>query len=618
MTSMAKPSASISRCNLTRAVDVDVADGDPRSLGRKPAAAGRPDSACPAGDERCLARQSHALESTVSAVSDSARPDPRRPSPIQMWEWIARPIPFLERCNRTYGDMFTVRFPVGTIIFISDPEVIKEIFTGDPDVLHAGEANATPLEPLMGKNSVLLLDGPEHMRQRKLMLPSFHGERMQRYGDLMREITEEEIRRWPHAEPFPLRPRTQAITLEIIMRAVFGIEDAERLEQLRGRLGRLLDIGMQPTALASIVLPPLRKTIGRRTWERFQRLRSDVDEVLYDEIARRRTASDIAERTTCSRSCSRRATRQGKPLTDVELRDELITLLVAGHETTATTLAWAFDLLLRHPRELARLQAEIEAGEGGEYLDAVIKETLRIRPVVPGVVRKLTAPLEVDGHHFPAGIRLAPNIYLTHRRADVYPEPERFQPERFLEQPRRHLLVDPVRRRHQAVPRRKLRALRAEGRDPDHHPQRHPARRGRPAGADPPPRDHVRACARRDGESRSASTERDGRRSATRRPSPRNGTPRGARQSARDRRGSGWHRRTRLRVDTALGARRRTGRDRLSQRRARRRGGRKGARAGTRARQAGGRPSKACTTTRRSSAPARSFSPCRSGPRPRT
>jgi cytochrome P450 len=362
-------------------------------------------------------------------------PGPRRPSPIQMWEWIARPIPFLERCNRLYGDMFTVRFPVGTIVFISDPEVIKEIFTGDPDALHAGEANATPLEPLMGKNSVLLLDGPEHMRQRKLMLPSFHGERMQQYGDLMREIAEEEIRRWPIDEPFPLRPRTQAITLEIIMRAVFGIEDAERLDQLRERLGRLLDIGMKPLALASVVLRPLRRTIGRRTWTRFQQLRADVDEVLYDEIARRRTAADIAERGDVLSVLLQARDEEGKPLTDTELRDELITLLVAGHETTATTLAWAFDLLLRHPHELEQLEAEIESGEGGEYLDAVIKETLRIRPVVPGVVRKLTTPLDIGGRHFPAGVRLAPNIYLTHRRADVYPEPARFDPERFLNRP---------------------------------------------------------------------------------------------------------------------------------------------------------------------------------------
>jgi cytochrome P450 len=361
-------------------------------------------------------------------------PGPRRPSPIQMWEWISRPVPFLESCSRRYGEMFTVRFPIGTLVFISDPDVIKQIFTGDPDVLHAGEANAAPLEPLMGKNSVLLLDGPEHMRQRKLMLPSFHGERMQRYGELMRDIAEQEVESWPVGEPFGLRPRTQAITLEIIMRAVFGIEDAERLALLRDRLGRLLDIGMQPLALGSIVLRPLRNTVGRRMWRRFQRLRADVDEILYDEIRRRRAAPDIAERDDVLSILLQARDEEGKPMTDVELRDELITLLVAGHETTATTLAWAFDLLLRHPAELERLEAEVNAGDSEEYLDAVLKETMRLRPVVPGVVRKLTAPLRLNGYELPAGMRVAPNIYLTHRRADVYPQPERFRPERFIEQ----------------------------------------------------------------------------------------------------------------------------------------------------------------------------------------
>jgi len=352
-----------------------------------------------------------------------------------MWEWIARPIAFLERCNRRYGEMFAVRFPVGTIVFISDPEVIKEIFTGDPDVLHAGEGNATPLEPIMGKNSVLLLDGAEHMRQRKLMLPSFHGERMQRYGELMREIAEREIGTWPVGKPFALRPRTQAITLEIIMRTVFGIEDAARLAQLRDRLGRLLDISMHSTAMARIVIPALRRSVGRGMWRRFVALRDDVDAVLYDEIARRREAEDTAERDDVLSVLLQARDEDGTPLTDLELRDELMTLLVAGHETTATALAWAFELLLRHPVELARLQQEVDSGRSDDYLDAVIKETLRLRPVLPGVVRKLTKPLTLGGYDLPAGVRAAPNIYLTHRRADVYPEPERFRPERFLERP---------------------------------------------------------------------------------------------------------------------------------------------------------------------------------------
>ncbi len=352
-----------------------------------------------------------------------------------MWEWIARPIPFLERCSRRYGDLFTVRFPIGTVAFTADPELIKQVFTGDPDVFHAGEANATPLEPLMGRNSVLLLDGPEHMRQRKLMLPSFHGERMQRYGGVMREVAEQEIATWPVGEPFGLRPRTQEITLQIIMRTVFGIEDAERLARLGERLGAMLDIGMQSRALAVIALPQLRRTVGRNVWKRFLRLRAAADAEIYDEITRRRQASDVADRDDVLSILLQARDEEGRALTDEELRDELMTLLVAGHETTATSLAWAFELLLRHRPQLARLQADVDAGDADVYLDAVIKETLRIRPVVPGVIRKLTAPIELAGYDLPAGMRVAPNIYLTHRRPDVYPDPESFRPERFLDRP---------------------------------------------------------------------------------------------------------------------------------------------------------------------------------------
>jgi cytochrome P450 len=353
-----------------------------------------------------------------------------------MWEWIARPIPFLERASQRYGDVFTVRFPIGTVVFIADPAVIKQVFTGDPETFHAGEANATPLEPLMGRNSVLLLDGREHMRQRKLMLPSFHGERMQRYGNVMRKAAEEEIATWPVGEPFGLRPRTQEITLQIIMRTVFGIDDAERLARLGERLASMLDIGMQSRALAAIAVPQVRRTIGRGIYKRFLRLRAAADAEIYDEIARRRRATDVEDRDDVLSILLQARDEDGRALHDEELRDELMTLLVAGHETTATTLAWAFQLLLRDRTKLARLQAEVDGGEeDGQYLDAVIKETLRVRPVVPGVIRKLTAPIELAGYELPAGMRVAPNIYLTHRRPDVYPEPERFRPERFLERP---------------------------------------------------------------------------------------------------------------------------------------------------------------------------------------
>jgi cytochrome P450 len=298
-------------------------------------------------------------------------------------------------------------------------------------VLHAGEANAPPLEPIMGKHSVLLLDGAEHMRQRKLMLPSFHGERMQGYGDQMAEIAHREIDSWPVGEPFALRDRTQAITLEVIMRTVFGIRDAERLAQLSDVLSRMLDIGTNRLAMAGIAFPALRRTIGKGIWDRFFALRAQADELIYDEIRRRRDDPATPERDDVLSILLQARDEDGQAMTDVELRDELMTLLVAGHETTSTAISWAFDLLLHDPERLARLRAELEEG-GDEYLDAVIKETLRIRPVVPGVVRKLAEPYAVRGYELPAGMRVSPSIYLTHHDPELYPEPDRFLPERFL------------------------------------------------------------------------------------------------------------------------------------------------------------------------------------------
>jgi cytochrome P450 len=251
----------------------------------------------------------------------------------------------------------------------------------------------------------------------------------------MAEITEREIDGWPSGQPFALRERTQAITLDVIVRTVFGVEEGERLALLRERLSRMLAMGTNQLAMAGIAFPILRNTVGKRVWERFLRLRDEADEVIYDEIARRREDPTTPERDDVLSMLLQARDEQGREMTDVELRDELMTLLVAGHETTATAVAWAFDLLLHNPETLARLEAEIAAGESEEYLDAVIKETLRVRPVVPGVVRKLTEPLTLRGYELPADTRVAPNIYLTHHLPDVYPEPDRFRPERFLEDP---------------------------------------------------------------------------------------------------------------------------------------------------------------------------------------
>jgi cytochrome P450 len=364
----------------------------------------------------------------------SLPPGPKLPRLAQSVRWIGRPTEFMTNCTRRYGDIFTVRLlGVGRIVFVCDPAAIKEIFTADPELLHAGESNAF-LEPIVGDRSVLLLDGPEHLRQRRLMLPPFHGERMQSYGALIEEIAERDIDSWPMGEPFALRPRSQAITLEVIMRAVFGIRDAERLDQLRERLRALTDIGGSRIQWVGLLLPQLRRSFGMKNspWERFVAIRAAVDEILYDEIRRRRSDPDLAEREDILSLLLQARDEDGSPMSDKELRDELMTLLVAGHETTATALAWAFELLLRNPATLTELEREIAAGSDA-YLDAVIKETLRLRPVIPIVGRILKGPMILKGYELAEGTMVAPCIYLTHRRSDVYPEPERFRPERFLD-----------------------------------------------------------------------------------------------------------------------------------------------------------------------------------------
>jgi cytochrome P450 len=327
--------------------------------------------------------------------------------------------------------MFTLRIAQeGTWVFVAHPDMVKDVFTGDPRVFHAGEGNHVVL-PLLGSHSVLLLDELPHMAQRKLLLPPFHGERMERYGELIAEIAEAEIERWPERRPVSLWPRMQAVTLEVIMRAVFGIREAERLDQLRGPLRTMLDwtADWRRMALFALVGPKRIENLSI-----FRRAREPVDELIFEEIRRRREDSELASRDDVLSLLLQARHDDGRPMSDEELRDELVTLLVAGHETTATALAWALERLVRHPQQLERLRAEVAAGEDA-YLDAVVKETLRRRPVLPIVARRLTEPVEVGGRLLPAGATVTPCIYLVHHREDVYPEPKRFRPERFLEQP---------------------------------------------------------------------------------------------------------------------------------------------------------------------------------------
>jgi cytochrome P450 family 135 len=348
---------------------------------------------------------------------------------VQTIVWAFAPTWVMDRCARRYGDMFTLTFwPSGRkLVIVSEADAVKAVFTAPPDVAPSA-AGASPIAPIMGPSSVITLTGPEHMRQRKLLLPPFHGERMREYEDVIVQATRRSMAEWPLGEPMKLSERTRAITLEVILRAVFGVE-AERMGALREAIGGLLTPGQTP----ALLLAALRRPIQARPTGAIGRALDHLDEVTYAEIARRRAQEDLAERTDILSLLMLARDEEGQAMTDQELRDELVTLLLAGHETTATAVAWAVERLVRYPDKLRRLVAEIDAGEGDEYMQAVISETLRVRPVVPLVVRVLQEPLEVGGRELPKGARVVPSIYLTNRNPHVYEAPSEFMPERFLD-----------------------------------------------------------------------------------------------------------------------------------------------------------------------------------------
>ncbi len=355
-------------------------------------------------------------------------PGPRMPRLLQTAIWFRRAQWLLGQCARRFGDAFTLRIlHEGEWVVLSNPEHVKQVFTGDPSVFHAGEGNQILL-PVLGPNSLLLLDEGRHMSQRKLLLPPFHGARMQAYEQLMREMAAREIASWPRGERLALRPRMQAVTLEIILRTVFGLVKGERLASLRVELRRLLDLLTSPRMM---VFPALMGPRRLSSFGPFQRLMARVDELVLAEIAERRGQHDLSEREDILSLLLQARHEDGSPMSDQELRDELLTLLVAGHETTATALAWAVERLVRHPDKLERLVAELERGQR-EYLEAVVQETLRLRPVISIVARRLRAPVHIGEWRLPAGITVAPSIYLMHRRPEIYADPESFRPERFL------------------------------------------------------------------------------------------------------------------------------------------------------------------------------------------
>jgi cytochrome P450 family 135 len=357
-------------------------------------------------------------------------PGPRMPSSLQAVGWTLRPLAFMERCHARYGDIFTLRIRhAGTWVFLCHPEDVKRVFTADPELLGVSEPNSL-LGPTLGSRSVMLLEEPEHMTHRKRMLPSFHGERMRGYGEMMTEVTRSEVQSWPRGEPFELWPRMQAITLEVVVRAVFGPVDTDRLQRLRGLLRKLTEWINNPRRLTLLGTLGPHRVIDTAA---FRGVKGPVEDAVLEEIRRRRTAGGSEEGEDIFSMLERAYAGEGSLLSERDMQDELITLLLDG--PTSTSLAWVFERLLRHPDKLARLRDEVLAGQDEAYLDAVVKETLRLCPPVPVVVRRLEAPMELGGHTIPAGTTVAPCIHLLHRRKEIYPRPRSFMPERFLDNP---------------------------------------------------------------------------------------------------------------------------------------------------------------------------------------
>jgi cytochrome P450 len=350
-------------------------------------------------------------------------PGPSAPVTLQTIGWWTRPTSYLERLRARYGARFTMRL-LGQppFVVLSDPEDLRELFTAPPDVLHPGEG-ARLLEPVVGANSVILLDEAPHLEQRRLLLPAFHGDRMQRLTGLMTELTERELASWPVGEPVALHPRLQRLTLEIILRAVFGLDEGARLEGLRDRLTAILSFGDSPLSLLPAAQHLLR---GRGRFGRFERDRAEVDRELYALMAERRR--EAADRDDVLAMLLGAEHADGSPMTDAEIRDELLTALVAGHETTASSLAFAFEQLARAPEAQDLLAAGDDA-----YLEATIDEVLRRRPVLPNPEPRLVKqPVEIGGWTYPEGVVLIGSAYLVHHDPAIYPEPYAFRPERFL------------------------------------------------------------------------------------------------------------------------------------------------------------------------------------------
>ncbi|MHC5822991.1 MAG: cytochrome P450, partial [Nostoc sp.] len=363
---------------------------------------------------------------------------------VQMYQWLTNPLEYIEACAKRYGDIFTLQLGQNFApqVFISNPQAIQQIFTTDPKQLDSGEP-AGVKSPLLGRQSLLALEGKPHQRQRKLLTPPLHGERMLAYGELIRDITEKVTNQWQVGETFAVLPSMQAISFQVILKTVFGLEDGPRYEKLKELLIAILNPKFPIIRTILLILPSTQQDLGAWSpWGKYLRLRQQIDQLIYAEISDRKAQPDSSRTDILSLMIAARD-EAGEPMTDLELRDELMTLLVAGHETTATSLSWALYWIHYLPQVREKLLQELDKlGEQPDpnailrspYFNAVCSETLRLYPVaISGLNRVVKSPLQIGEYNFEPGTVLTPSIYLTHHREDLYPESKQFKPERFLE-----------------------------------------------------------------------------------------------------------------------------------------------------------------------------------------
>jgi cytochrome P450 len=383
------------------------------------------------------------MSQMMSPPASALPPGPWAPAWWQLVRFAGDPLGLLDECHRRYGDAFTLHIAGnGRFVMLSDPEAVREVFRGDPDVLHSGEANSL-FTATVGRHSVLVLDGAPHARQRRVVVPPLKGERMRAFFDAMRLETLEAVRAWPVGAPFPTLPTMRRVTLRVILRTGLGLAPGPEMDRFEQKMERFLSNGRQRYALVLMTVIPIRMLSGSRWVPLFRQL-SDLDDDLFAFIAARRRSGHLPAGQNVLDDLLAAAHEDGTPLGDREVRDALITILIAGHDTTALALAWALGEIAERPEVVDHLTDELRRVTGGgppeaermpalEYLEGTIRESLRLRPVALFVARKTVRPFVAGGRTFPAGVVLCPCAYLVHRREEVYPEPDRFRPERFLE-----------------------------------------------------------------------------------------------------------------------------------------------------------------------------------------